>query len=86
MVGNKAGGLKAAVTNIAKHGKDFYKNIGRLGGKAGRTGGFASNVVGKDGLTGRERAKVAGRKGGAKSTRLGIRNGEGKSRREEDEV
>lgn len=36
MAGTKAGGLKAAVTNKAKHGKDFYAKIGKLGGKSRR--------------------------------------------------
>lgn len=38
--------------------------IGRMGGKASGAGGFASDKVGSDGLTGRERARIAGRKGG----------------------
>lgn len=63
MVGTKAGGMKAAATNKMKHGKDFYATIGKKGGMNGTTGGFYSNKVGKDGLTGRERARVAGRKG-----------------------
>jgi len=60
MPGNRIGGLKAAATNKERHGKDFYRNIGRQGGRAGNTGGFygnskrakeagASGVVGKDG-------------------------------------
>lgn len=32
MAGTKQGGLKAAATNKERHGKDFYKNIGRQGG------------------------------------------------------
>ena len=32
MPGNRIGGLKAAATNKERHGKDFYKNIGRQGG------------------------------------------------------
>ena len=35
----------------------------------GRTGGFASEKVGKDGLTGKQRAEIAGAKGGRKSKR-----------------
>ena len=60
MAGTKAGGLKAAATNIERHGKDFYKEVGRKGGKAGNTGGFAANP---------ELAKIAGRKGGLISRR-----------------
>lgn len=60
MAGTKAGGLKAAATNIERHGKDFYKRIGRKGGKASNNGGFAANP---------ELARIAGRKGGRISRR-----------------
>lgn len=60
MSGTRKGGLKAAKTNKEKHGKDFYANIGRIGGRNSHTGGFASNKIGKDGLTGQERAKLWG--------------------------
>ena len=60
MPGTKIGGQKAAITNKKKHGEDFYKNIGRKGGRNGHTGGFASNP---------ELAKAAGRKGGKISRR-----------------
>lgn len=60
MAGTKAGGIKCAETNKIKHGKDFYKRIGALGGKASRTGGFASS---------HELAVEAGRKGGTISRR-----------------
>jgi hypothetical protein len=43
MAGTKAGGMKAAATNKAKHGSDFYAKIGAKGGKNGHTGGFAAN-------------------------------------------
>lgn len=56
-------GKKVAATNLAKD-PDFYKKIGAMGGKIGKTGGFASTSIGADGLTGKERAEVAGRKGG----------------------
>lgn len=69
MSGNRTGGLKAAKTNIVKHGKEFYREIGRKGGKAGNTGGFASLSIGKDGLTGPERAKLYGAIGGRKGKR-----------------
>ena len=69
MAGTKAGGLKAKQRNLEKYGPDFYKRIGQKGGRNGKTGGFASNVVGDDGLTGRERAKIAGAKGGKISRR-----------------
>lgn len=69
MPGTIEGGRKAYKTNLKRHGKDFYANIGRKGGKASSTGGFASDKVGKDGLTGLERAAIAGRKGGQLSKR-----------------
>lgn len=60
MAGTRAGGLKAAKMNIELHGKDFYREIGRKGGRNGHTGGFAAN---------RELAKIAGAKGGSISRR-----------------
>lgn len=55
MPGTKAGGLKAAKTNIARHGKDFYKINGAKGGRVCCAKGFALNP---------ELARVAGSKGG----------------------
>lgn len=69
MSGTKAGAAKAAITNRLKHGKDFYQRIGRMGGKCSSTGGFASLKIGQDGLTGLQRAKLAGAKGGRISRR-----------------
>ena len=69
MAGTKIGGQKAAATNKAKHGPDFYARIGRMGGAKSGNGGFASEKIGRDGLTGAERAKVAGKKGGTISRR-----------------
>lgn len=69
MAGNKAGGLKAKQTNLERHGEDFYRRIGHKGGKNGHTGGFASDKVGEDGLTGRQRAVLAGAIGGHISRR-----------------
>ncbi|MYB40113.1 hypothetical protein F4X86_02455 [Candidatus Saccharibacteria bacterium] len=69
MSGNSDGGRLAAATIRAKHGRDFYVKIGQLGGRKSRNGGFASPKVGKDGLTGAQRAKLAGARGGAKSRR-----------------
>lgn len=60
MAGTKAGGQKAAATNRARHGKDFYSQIGAKGGKIGTTGGFFAN---------RDLARVAGAKGGKISRR-----------------
>ena len=69
MSGTISGGKKAAQSNMKKHGKDFYKRIGQKGGKNSKKGGFASEKIGKDGLTGAERAKLAGAKGGRISKR-----------------
>ena len=69
MAGTKEGARKAKETIKQRHGADFFARIGEIGGHNGHTGGFASEVVGKDGLTGRQRAKVAGSIGGAKSKR-----------------
>ena len=69
MSGTKAGGKKASATIRKKYGRNWYRNIGRIGGRNGNTGGFASDKVGEDGLTGRERAVIAGAKGGSISRR-----------------
>lgn len=69
MAGTIEGGRLAAETNKKRYGEGFYRGIGKLGGQKSRNGGFATEVVGKDGLTGAERAIAAGRKGGkAKKT------------------
>ena len=60
MSGTKAGGLKAAETNKRLRGENFYREIGRIGGKNGHTGGFAAN---------RTLARLAGAKGGRRSKR-----------------
>lgn len=69
MAGSKEGAYKARETNKAKHGEDFYSVIGKLGGMKSRTGGFASEKVGPDGLTGKERASKVGVRGGHNSRR-----------------
>lgn len=69
MSGTKAGGQKAAATNKILHGEDFYARIGKKGGQNSVTGGFASSKRGADGLTGPERAKLAGAIGGLISKR-----------------
>lgn len=65
MAGTKAGGKKAAATNKAKYGADFYARIGQTGGKNGRTGGFAANPA---------LARIAGAKGGRISKRGPAKN------------
>lgn len=72
MAGTRSGGIKARNTTYSKFGKNFYKNIGKMASHPG-TGGFASEKVGKDGLTGRERAKKYGAIGGRISKR-GVSN------------
>lgn len=71
MSGTKEGGRKARDTNYAKYGPDFYRNVGKQGWKNPyrKAGGFATLTIGKDGLTGPQRAVIAGAKGGAKSKR-----------------
>lgn len=59
MAGTAAGGAKAAATNKRLYGPDYYKRIGQLGGKLGRTGGFYD----------RELARRAGKIGGTVSRR-----------------
>lgn len=60
MAGTKLGGQRAAATNKAKYGEDFYATIGAVGGRNGTTGGFYAN---------RELARTAGYKGGKISRR-----------------
>lgn len=60
MAGSVAGGKLAAKTNKTIYGEDFYKRIGAIGGRKGRTGGFYAN---------RELARIAGKKGGTISRR-----------------
>lgn len=67
MAGTKAGGQKAAATNLERHGRNFYREIGAKGGSNGHTGGFAANP---------ELAKIAGAKGG----RISKRKAGGKTR------
>lgn len=85
MAGTRAGGIKAAQKNKLRHGDDFYKNIGHIGGQKGTTGGFASgwkcdgkcNLDHKFGLD-HKVAKCAGYKGG-RISRRGKKKKEGTS-------
>ena len=84
MSGSKIGGKKVVETRVHKYMdqgygeiearkmvSDDYRRIGAKGGSVmGTTGGFASSIIGNDGLTGFERARVAGAKGGAISRRV----------------
>lgn len=74
MSGTKAGSIKARETILKRHGADFFKRIGSIGGSRVDTKpkGFAANP---------ELARKAGSKGGKRSTRKGIKNGEGRYER-----
>jgi uncharacterized protein len=63
MAGTKDGAARAVQTIKGKHGADFYARIGAMGGKKGRTGGFAA------GEEGRARARKYGAVGGRISRR-----------------
>jgi hypothetical protein len=65
MSGSKTGGIKTAQTLKSKYGQDYYVKIGAIGGKRGHTGGFYANS---------DLARLAGEKGGRKSSRKGIKN------------
>lgn len=72
MAGTKIGGMRAAATNKAKHGKGFYARIGQMGGKNGHTGGFAyANPVCECDLfeERHKKARCAGVRGGRISRR-----------------
>jgi len=60
MAGTFEGGKKAAATNKQRYGLDFYRQIGRKGGKISRGGGFAAH---------RDLAVEMGRLGGQASRR-----------------
>ena len=61
MSGSHAGGKLAAETNKRKYGENFYAEIGKRGGMARNPQkGFGAD---------RERARIAGAKGGRKSRR-----------------
>lgn len=62
MAGTKEGGRKAAATNKTKHGDDFYRNIGRIGGSGYRPHTRPFNLDPK-------LAAMAGRRGGLISRR-----------------
>ncbi len=49
---------------LKRFGQDYYQRIGKKGGSAHQHGGFGSRNIGRDGLTGRQRAIVSGAAGG----------------------
>jgi general stress protein YciG len=56
MAGNKIGGQKSKITNLANNGEDFFSVIGAMGGRVKvDTKGFGAD---------HERARLAGMKGG----------------------
>ena len=62
MSGTKAGGAKAAASNKAKYGEDYYQKMGAVGGSIkGLKKGFAAMD--------REKVRAAGAKGGKISKR-----------------
>lgn len=69
MTQTKEGAKKAVASTKEKYGEDFYKRIGTKGGKKGGKKGFACMSA--------EKRAAAGRKGGKRSTRLGVKNGDG---------
>jgi len=71
MSGTAEGAAKVKAKILARD-PDFYKRIGTIGGQNSLGTGFAMN---------RELAKVAGAAGGRKSSRKGIKTGEGKYRK-----
>lgn len=77
--GNVSGGKAAAKTNKKRHGKNFYKDIGKLGGSVkGTKGGFAS-VCQCDIYSGEHlKARCSGAKGGLISRRGKGNSPEGK--------
>ena len=48
---------------------EYMRSLGSKGGRLQNGGGYACQRVGKDGLTGPERARISGAKGGAISRR-----------------
>lgn len=75
MVQTLKGGQKYRNTMIKKFGsleawKEYQRRNASIGGRNGKSGGFASDEVGADCLTGRERASRVGKIGGLRSKRL----------------
>lgn len=79
------GGLRCAQTNKEKYGEDYYRNMGRKGGKKGAADGVLKGFA-----VSTERAKRAGAIGGRISRRgyefLGEEDGILVYRRKEDEA
>lgn len=69
MSGTKAGGLKAAVTNKAKYGDEFYANIGRKGGAEQSHWRFRHQPSARSRSRRQRRAKITPRAGNYYSMR-----------------
>lgn len=74
MTNTKEGGQKFRSRMIERFGSEeayrmYMRELAHKGGKQSNTGGFASELKDKNGLTGAERASVYGRLGGRKSRR-----------------
>lgn len=69
MAGNREGGFKTRDTNMKRHGKDFYRKMGRAGGLAPHPEGRGFQLMDE------KKRSEAGRKGGKTSKR-------GKAKRE----
>jgi hypothetical protein len=64
MAGTKEGGRKARETKLARD-PNVYSNMGKRNvGLLKPNSGFGSKEIGDDGLTGKQRAKLAGSIGG----------------------
>lgn len=59
MSGNSESAKKAYQTRIERHGKESVQSMHAAGGRSSHVGGFGTQEVGNDGLTGRERARMA---------------------------
>lgn len=68
MAGTKEGAAKTRDINLARN-PNHYSEIGAVGGKNSNTGGFATEKLNKNGLTGKEQAAISGKKGGEMSRR-----------------
>ena len=77
MGGTRVGGIHAAKVLRDRYGKDYYKQIGAIGGRRSRGGGFASGVADP---------VEAGRRGGANSRRTRIIDPEEPLREDEMDV
>lgn len=73
MAGNKSGGLKTRDTNFDRYGRDFYKNIGSMGGKIIHNRDPETGKALKGFALNRERASQAGKIGGTRSRRSKVK-------------